>query len=143
MKRIHIGLRVDDLASSQRFYSALFGVEPTVAKDDYAKWMLDDPRVNFSISTRCDTVGNIHLGIQVEDEVGLSEVTDRLKQAGLGARETPGVSCCYARSDKTWTADPQGIPWETFLTREGITRYGEERLTQEDVEALQSKSCCN
>ena len=142
MKRFHVGMRVDDLESSTRFYSALFGAEPTVRKDDYAKWMLEDPRVNFSISTRCDTSGDIHMGIQVESEDELREVTDRLKGARLGVRETPNVTCCYAESDKTWSADPQGIPWETFLTRGAATVYGDETLTETDIDELKPKSGC-
>lgn len=142
MKRIHIGMRVDDLEASARFYSALFGAEPSVLKDDYAKWMLDDPRVNFSISTRCDTSGDLHMGIQVESEAELAEVAGRLKAADLGVRETAGVSCCYARSDKAWAADPQGMPWETFLTHGAITVYGDERLTREDIADLKSGPVC-
>lgn len=136
MKRIHIGLRVDDIAASTRFYSTLFGTEPSVRKDDYAKWMLDDPRVNFSISTRCDTAGTLHFGVQVESPEELAEVTGRLKQAGIGARETPEVTCCYAKSDKTWTADPQGHAWETFFTRGTSTVYGDETLEAVDIEDL-------
>ena len=136
MKRIHIGLRVDDIAASTRFYSALFGVEPSVEKHDYAKWMLDDPRVNFSISTNCDTGDKIHFGVQVESAEELTEVTGRLKEAGLGALETPQVTCCYAKSDKTWTADPQGLPWETFLTHNLTTVYGDETLETVDIERL-------
>ena len=142
MKRFHVGMRVDDLESSTRFYSALFGAEPTVVKDDYAKWMLEDPRVNFSISTSCDTSGDIHMGIQVESEDELQEVTERLKSAHLGVRETPEVTCCYAKSDKTWSADPQGIPWETFLTHGASTVYGDETLTEGDIDALKPKSGC-
>ena len=143
MKRFHVGMRVDDIEASARFYTALFGTEPSVRKDDYAKWMLEDPRVNFSISTRCDTSGDVHMGIQVESEAELSEVADRLKEAQLGVRETPGVTCCYARSDKAWTADPQGMPWETFLTRDAITVYGDETLTKDDVDALKAgPGCC-
>ncbi len=143
MKRFHVGMRVQDLESSTRFYTALFGAGPTVLKDDYAKWMLEDPRVNFSISTRCDTADAIHMGIQVESEGELQEVTQRLKDARLGVRETPGVTCCYAESDKTWSADPQGLPWETFLTRGASTVYGDERITAADIDSLKSgKSCC-
>ena len=136
MKRIHIGLEVKDIEASTRFYSTLFGAPPSVLQEDYAKWMLDDPRVNFSISLRCDTPGRMHLGLQVESAEELSEVTDRLKQAGLGARETPQVTCCYAKSDKTWTADPEGMPWEAFLTHGLTTVYGDETLTEIDIEAL-------
>ena len=143
MKRFHVGMRVDDIEASTRFYSALFGAEPTVREPDYAKWMLEDPRVNFSISSRCDTTGDIHMGIQVESEGELAEVTGRLKDAQVGIKETPGVTCCYAKSDKTWAADPQGTPWETFLTHGGATVYGEDTIDKLDVEAMKSgKSCC-
>ena len=144
MKRLHIGMRVEDIAASVRFYSTLFCAAPTVQKDDYAKWMLDDPRVNFSVSTHCDTSSMIHLGIQVEDRAGLDEVAGRLKGAGVAVQETPEVTCCYAKSDKAWVADPDGIPWETFLTHGPSVVYGEEILTDEQVQALSSGSqgCC-
>lgn len=143
MKRFHVGMRVDDLEASAKFYSALFGAAPTVREPDYAKWMLEDPRVNFSISTRCDTSGDLHMGIQVETEAELTEVAQRLKDAQVGVKETPGVTCCYHESDKAWSADPQGTPWETFLTHGGATTYGDETITADDVAELQSgKSCC-
>ena len=146
MKRIHIGLEVKDIAASTRFYSTLFGAEPSVLKDDYAKWMLDDPRVNFSISLRCDTPGRMHLGMQVESAEELTEVTERLRQAGQRIQETGQVTCCYAESDKTWTADPEGMPWETFLTHGLATVYGDETLTEIDIAALAgggaSQACC-
>jgi catechol 2,3-dioxygenase-like lactoylglutathione lyase family enzyme len=144
MKRIHIGLQVDDVAASARFYSTLFGAEPTVRKDDYAKWMLDDPRVNFSISTRCDTGDKVHFGIQVEESGQLGEVAQRLKDAGLAVQETPEVTCCYAHSDKAWSADPDGFPWETFFTHGLATVYGEETLSDVAVAemAASSRGCC-
>lgn len=144
MKRIHIGLEVTDIEASTRFYTTLFGVTPSVIKADYAKWMLEDPRVNFSISRRCDTASRLHFGLQVESEDELREVTDRLKAAGRAVRETPGVTCCYAHSDKTWTADPEGLPWETFLTYGPSAAYGDETLTEIDVEALSGRAepCC-
>ena len=142
MKRIHIGMQVDDIEASVRFYNTLFAEEPTVLKQDYAKWMLDDPRVNFSISLRCDSPDRIHLGIQVESASELAEVADRLKGAEVKVRETPEVTCCYAKSDKAWTADPQGVPWETFLTHELASVYGEETLTATDIETLKPGSCC-
>lgn len=136
MKRIHIGLQVDDIAASTRFYSTLFGAEPSVLKDDYAKWMLDDPRVNFSISTRCDASGRMHLGLQVDSPEELAEVTGRLKQAGLGTHETPEAACCYHKSDKTWTADPEGLAWEAFFTHGATTVYGDETLEAVDIARL-------
>jgi hypothetical protein len=117
---------VDDLTQSIGFYSTLFAAEPTVVKSDYAKWMLEDPRVNFAISKRADGKSGIsHLGIQAEDEGELAEVYDRLSRAGrpiVGAKRT---TCCYARSDKQWIADPQGVPWETFFTYGEAEVYGE------------------
>jgi len=144
MKRIHIGMTVADLDASARFYSTLFGAEPTLRKPDYAKWMLDDPRVNFSITSQCCATDRIHLGIQVEAAEELADTTARLKQADLAVRETPGATCCYAHSDKTWAADPDGTPWETFLTHGQITHYGVETVTDADVGALaaSSRACC-
>ena len=124
MKRLHVHVGVDDLAASIRFYANLFGAEPTVAKGDYAKWMLDDPRVNFAISSGHATRGVEHLGIQVEDEVELAEVYDRLKAADHPVLEEGATTCCYAKSEKSWIADPQGVVWEAFLTTGGSTVYG-------------------
>jgi catechol 2,3-dioxygenase-like lactoylglutathione lyase family enzyme len=128
MKRLHVHVSVDDLAQSIRFYSTLFAAEPTVLKNDYAKWMLDDPRVNFAISTGCRSgraSGFSHLGIQAEDESELVEVYDRLSQAERPIIEQKATTCCYAKSDKQWITDPQGVPWETFLTYGESTVYGE------------------
>src|SRR6266849_8746988 len=126
MKRLHVHVSVDDLAQSTRFYSTLFAAEPTVVKDDYVKWMLDDPRVNFAISTRAGRAAGIsHLGIQAEDEDELAEVYDRLARAERPIVEAKATTCCYAKSDKQWIADPQGVPWETFLTYGESTVYGE------------------
>ncbi len=116
MKRMHISLGVEDLDASIRFYSAFFGAPPTVVKDDYAKWMLDDPRVNLSLSNCCAAPGVNHLGVQVEHEKELSDISARLRDAGLETSEQRDVSCCYARQDKTWVSDPQGVRWEAFLT---------------------------
>jgi len=135
MKRFHVHVAVDDLAQSIRFYSTLFATAPTVVKDDYAKWMLEDPRVNFAISTVGNHTGRLeiggrphtgisHLGIQVEDETELAEVYDRLSQAERPVIEEKDTVCCYARSDKQWIADPAGVAWETFLTHEQVTVYG-------------------
>lgn len=116
MKRFHVHVAVKDLAESIRFYSTLFAAEPSVLKDDYAKWMLDDPRVNFAISTRRQAVGLDHLGIQVEDKTELKEVAGCLQQAGRPVLEQGETVCCYARSEKAWITDPQGLYWETFYT---------------------------
>jgi catechol 2,3-dioxygenase-like lactoylglutathione lyase family enzyme len=131
MKRLHVHVAVDDLAQSTRFYSTLFAAEPTVIKDDYVKWMLEDPRVNFAISTRPGhTAGISHLGIQAEDEAELAEVYDRLARAERPIVEAKAAICCYAKSDKQWIADPQGVPWETFLTYGESTLYGEGSLAK-------------
>ena len=124
MKRFHVHVSVEDLAQSVRFYSALFSAEPSVLKDDYAKWMLEDPRVNFAISTGSGEAGISHLGIQAEDEDELAEVYDRLSRAERPVVEEKDTTCCYARSDKQWVADPQGVPWETFFTYGEATVYG-------------------
>ena len=131
MKRLHVHVAVDDLAQSTRFYSTLFAAEPTVIKDDYVKWMLEDPRVNFAISMRPGRAAGIsHLGIQAEDEAELAEVYDRLTRAERPTVEAKATTCCYAKSDKQWIADPQGVPWETFLTYGGSTVYGEGSLAK-------------
>ena len=125
MKRFHVNVTVDDLAQSVRFYSTLFAAEPTVLKPDYARWMLDDPRVNFSLSAGSGNAPGIsHLGIQAEDEGELAEVFDRLAQAERPILEEKGTTCCYAHSDKQWVTDPQGVVWETFYTYGAATVYG-------------------
>ena len=146
MKRLHVHVAVDDLAQSIRFYSTLFATQPTVIKDDYAKWMLDDPRVNFAISTFWrarpgETAGFSHLGIQVEDETELAEVYDRLARAERPIVEAKNATCCYAKSDKQWIADPQGVPWETFFTYGESTVYGEGSLSKLR-EANKAAACC-
>jgi catechol 2,3-dioxygenase-like lactoylglutathione lyase family enzyme len=122
MKRFHVHLNVTDLAASVRFYSVLFGSEPTVRKDDYAKWMLDDPRVNFALSALGRDAGIDHLGIQAESAEELADLGARLAAGGTVLPETATV-CCYARSDKAWTEDPQGTRWETFHTFGEATTY--------------------
>lgn len=125
MKRLHVHVAVDDLAQSVRFYSALFATVPAVTKLDYAKWMLDDPRVNFAISTRSGGSGLDHLGIQAETTGELEEVRAGLRQADRPVLDQGATSCCYARSEKSWVADPQGVSWETFLTTGESTVYGD------------------
>lgn len=116
MKRFHIHIGVDKLEEAIRFYSALFGNEPVKVKPDYAKWMLDDPRVNFAISTRAKKKGVDHLGIQVEEESELNEMRSRFEAADMPVLEEGATTCCYARSDKSWVQDPAGIPWEAYRT---------------------------
>ncbi len=124
MKRLHIHLGVSDLASSIGFYATLFGAAPTVVKPDYAKWMLDDPRVNFAISQGRDTSGVAHLGIQAETGDELAEVSARLVAAGRPVLAEGAATCCYAKSEKSWIADPDGVVWEAFHTTGEATHYG-------------------
>ncbi|MGF6980058.1 catechol 2,3-dioxygenase-like lactoylglutathione lyase family enzyme [Paraburkholderia sp. JPY465] len=142
MKRFHIHVAVTDLTASIRFYSALFAAEPTVVKDDYAKWMLDDPRVNFSISQRGATPGLAHLGVQVENEGELAEMHDRLESAALPVDAQIGTACCYAKSNKYWTVDPQGIAWESYHTLNDIPVFGESRSAQNSARASEVAACC-
>src|SRR5918992_2298757 len=123
MKRFHVHVGVHDLTKSFRFYSTLFGPQPAVLKKDYAKWQLDDPRVNFAISTRSGKAGVDHLGIQAENGEELDELGSRLAQADVAITQQKGASCCYAKSDKYWTLDPQGIAWESFHTMESALTY--------------------
>lgn len=124
MNRLHVHLHVHDIAQSVRFYTTLFGAEPTKREADYAKWMLDDPRVNFAISSRGGEVGLGHLGIQVESAADLAAVTARAKQAAGEALIEQGAKCCYAQGDKAWATDPQGVRWETFHTTGELATFG-------------------
>ncbi|HRK79007.1 MAG TPA: ArsI/CadI family heavy metal resistance metalloenzyme [Thiobacillus sp.] len=124
MKRLHIHVAVDDLTASIKFYSAMFAAEPSVLKSDYAKWMLDDPRVNFAISARGAPAGLNHLGVQVESADELAEMNRRLQTLEAEVVEEMGTACCYARSDKYWTTDPTGIAWETYHTLDSIPVFG-------------------
>ena len=137
MKRLHVHVAVDDLAASIRFYSTLFAAEPSVTKDDYAKWMLDDPRVNFAISRRGNEAGIRHLGVQVEDRAELADMYARLQRAETAVLEEGATTCCYAKSEKSWIADPQGVQWETFLTTGASTVYG-----GRGIEGVAAKPCC-
>lgn len=144
MKRMHVHVAVDDLQRSIGFYSALFASAPTVVKSDYAKWMLDDPRVNFAISTRGRAPGLDHLGIQVENRHELTEVYARLHNAGGDVLEQGQTTCCYAKSEKSWIDDPSGISWETFYTSGESTDYGDgsgERAARVK-EAAVASACC-
>lgn len=138
MKRFHVHVAVADLEQSVQFYSTFFNSEPSVKKEDYAKWMLDDPRINFAISTRGREPGLDHLGIQVEDANDLKEISLRLKTAQQPVIEQEQTTCCYAKADKTWVHDPQGISWETFHTTETATTYGEDQ----PIERAAKSACC-
>jgi catechol 2,3-dioxygenase-like lactoylglutathione lyase family enzyme len=124
MKRFHVHVGVDDLAGSIAFYSTLFAAPPTVQRDDYAKWMLDDPRVNFAISAGHAARGIEHLGIEAETAEELAEVAGRLATAGQPVLDEGATTCCYAQSTKQWVSDPQGVVWESFYTTGGATNYG-------------------
>ncbi len=139
MKRLHVHVSVADLERSIQFYSTLFGAGPSVQKPDYAKWMLEDPRVNFAISERGRATGVDHLGMQAEDAAELEAIGERLKAAAALARQEQGATCCYARSDKYWTEDPQGVRWENFLTHGEAATYS--ATTESAVPAV--KACCN
>jgi catechol 2,3-dioxygenase-like lactoylglutathione lyase family enzyme len=123
MKRLHVHVAVDNLDTAIGFYATLFAAAPTVVKSDYAKWMLDDPRVNFAISARGAKTGLNHLGIQVENESELAEVYERLQKADGPLLEEGNTTCCYAKSEKSWIDDPAGISWEAFLTKGEATDY--------------------
>jgi hypothetical protein len=140
MKRMHVHVAVEDITKAVGFYSALFATKPAVVKTDYAKWMLDDPRVNFAISTRGKQPGLDHLGIQVEDQGELQEVYARLQHAGGTVIEEGKTTCCYAKSEKSWIEDPAGLSWETFLTEGESTNYGRE--FERGARIAHEKSCC-
>jgi predicted enzyme related to lactoylglutathione lyase len=137
MKRLHVHVAVDDLAASITFYSTMFASEPTVQKPDYAKWMLDDPRVNFAISARGVAPGLNHLGVQVESAEELAEMNARLQKLETDLVEEMGTACCYARSDKYWATDPTGIAWETYHTLDSIPVFG-----ASETGAAQAGGCC-
>jgi catechol 2,3-dioxygenase-like lactoylglutathione lyase family enzyme len=124
MKRFHVHLSVHDLPQSIRFYSSLFGAEPAVLKSDYAKWMLDDPRVNFAVSTRDAVTGVNHLGVQVDSGEELGALEGQLRAADATLVTESNAACCYARADKYWVTDPQGIAWETFHTLGSVPTFG-------------------
>jgi hypothetical protein len=142
MKRLHVHVAVEDLPHSVRFYSTLFAAEPSTLKDDYAKWMLDDPRVNFAISSGNHASRGIqHLGVQVEDAAELSEVYGRLKSADRPVLEEGRTTCCYAKSEKSWIADPDGVVWEAFLTDGEATIYGDGPALQ-TLDRGETAGCC-
>lgn len=151
MKRMHLHVSVDDLDKSIDFYSTLFGMAPAVSKPDYAKWMLDDPLVNFAISQRGAKAGLDHVGIQVETDLELAEIRQRLEQADMAMLTETGTTCCYAKSDKHWVQDPSGIAWETYRTLDSAPTFTAPSVDQSDsacctpaVEKItfMKRSCC-
>ena len=152
MKRFHVHMSVDDLDANVRFYSAVFGVPPTVLKPDYAKWMLDDPHINFAISQTGRKLGVDHLGMQVDSDEELGSLREQVAAAEITALDQPDAQCCYARSDKYWITDPQGLAWETFYTLETIPLYGSHAdqsgsaccnaRPAQNVKSSESRACC-
>ncbi len=140
MKRFHVHVAVDDLAANIRFYSTVFGTQPAVVKDDYAKWMLDDPRVNFAISSRGAKPGLDHLGLQVDSDQELAALRAQVGKAEIAAFDQAQAACCYAKSDKYWINDPQGIAWETFHTLDQIPVFGAD--TQRAEKGAGDSACC-
>ena len=138
MKRFHVHAHVNDLKASIAFYSKLFAAEPTRVEADYAKWMLVDPRINFAISTRGGTIGVDHLGFQTDDAEELAELKARAQDADMALLDQGETSCCYARSEKHWVTDPQGIAWEQFHTLDSIPVFGEGTRQAE----AQASACC-
>ncbi|SFU67617.1 ArsI/CadI family heavy metal resistance metalloenzyme [Nitrosospira multiformis] len=138
MKRFHVHVAVDDLNANIRFYSAVFGAEPSVRKPDYAKWMMEDPRINFAISQRGAKAGLDHLGLQVDTEEELSALRSQVATAEINRHEQPDATCCYARSDKYWITDPQGIAWETYHTLDKAEIFGADVR----VETGEAGACC-
>lgn len=140
MKRFHVSVAVADLDQSIRFYRTLFGQDPTVVKDDYAKWMLEDPRVNFALSASSHSRGVNHVGLQADTLNELGEIQHRLHAAGELTFEQPDAECCYAHSSKTWVSDPDQVRWETFVTHNEITHYGSDPAPSEPAETV--TRCC-
>jgi catechol 2,3-dioxygenase-like lactoylglutathione lyase family enzyme len=137
MKRFHVHVAVDDLNASIRFYSTVFGAQPTVQKTDYAKWMMEDPRLNFAISKRGAKAGLDHLGFQVDTEEELKTLRGQVAAAEIAALDQPQAQCCYARSDKYWITDPQGVAWETYHTLGEAEIYG-----VDGTKVSESRACC-
>lgn len=146
MKRIHIHVGVENLDESIRFYTAVFGAAPVKIKPDYAKWMLEDPRVNFAISTRASKNGVDHLGIQVDENDELAEIRDRVRAAGLAVFHEGATVCCYANSEKSWVQDPAGVAWEAYRTMEDAQIFSSKASADESAccpdQAAGKAECC-
>ena len=137
MKRFHVNVAVSDIEKSARFYETLFGEAPTIRKPDYAKWMLDDPRINFSVSESATKRGINHVGLQMDTTEELAEIQARLTSAGAQTLDQPDAECCYANSTKTWVRDPDAVAWETFVTFGQLMQYGDDRVPEAAASA-----CC-
>ena len=140
MKRFHVHVVVPELGESVRFYSGLFGAPPTVQKDDYAKWMLDDPRINFAISARGCKIGVDHLGFQVDSDEELAQLLEQVAAGSVPVLDQPGAQCCYASSNKYWTQDPAGVPWETYHTLADIPLFGADAAQRNSTG--EDSACC-
>lgn len=140
MKRLHLHVSVPEIEPAIAFYSTLFDVPPAVVKDDYAKWMLEDPRVNLAISSRTRAAGVDHVGVQVDSADELAVLAGRLKAAGAQTYDQEATTCCYARSDKSWVTDTAGVRWETFFTHGEATAYGEDEVIPDA--AAPKAACC-
>ena len=142
MKRFHVNVGVADIEQSVKFYRTLFDAEPAVLKDDYAKWMLEDPRINFSINLSTRSRGVDHVGLQAETLDELGAIQARLREAGAQTFDQPDAECCYAQSEKTWVRDPDDVAWETFVTHGQITHYGEDRAPVDEATGKKAERCC-
>ena len=143
MKRFHVNVSVADIGESIQFYRTLFGQEPSLVKEDYAKWMLDDPRVNFAISRSATARGVNHVGLQVDSAEELREIQTRLREARTQTYDQDDAQCCYARSSKTWVRDPDSVTWETFVTHEQTTEYGSDiEPLDRGAERKSASACC-
>ena len=146
MKRFHIHISVNNLTDSIRFYNALFGTEPVKVKSDYAKWMLEDPRINFAISTRAGKRGVEHLGIQADDAAELEELRKQFSRANISTHSDGETTCCYAKSEKSWVNDPSGIAWEAYHTMEDAQFFSGGKATEGSCcmpEKNTKTSCCD
>ena len=142
MKRFHVHVAVKNLDASIRFYSSLFGMQPTVTKPDYAKWMVEDPRINFAISQRGARTGVNHLGLQVDSDAELEELRAQAESADLVAAAEKNIQCCYARGNKYWYTDPQGVAWETYHTLEQVEFFQSNGDQPQPVQSTGGSGCC-
>lgn len=142
MKRFHVNVAVADMGRSVKFYSILFGESPAVLKPDYAKWMLDDPRLNFSVSESGKSRGVNHIGLQAESDDELADIRRRLRLAGQETVEQPDAECCYARSSKSWVRDPDDVAWEAFVTHEALANYGMDKVPGSATDERSAARCC-
>ncbi len=142
MKRVHLHVSVPDLRRAIVFYQTLFGSPPSVTKADYAKWMLEDPKINFAISARAAAVGIDHVGLQTDTGEELAQLAGRLRAAGAATHDQAAATCCYAVSDKSWVSDPAGVRWETFFTHGEATAYGEDPVPSDLTAPARAAGCC-